>query len=283
MTLENVVSSALEEIFESENSSLATMYGYLINTGGKRTRPVMFLRLVNDIDSELYRNRFNSLLRVACGIELIHQASLVHDDLPALDNDDNRRGMPTIHKKFSEADAILFGDWLQTKGFDAILLSGFNVEISCNLTKLFLTANMRLIEGQILDLSEGSNPVEVGKLKTAELFSAIFEAAGIVTKLEKEACSCLRNLGVAFGQLFQIADDIDDRDKDLTSKKVNNSFLTLGEGKVSNLIKGFVEDIKKNMQVLDSTYKVSLESLHEHLDERLLAKLAEHGFFNLKS
>ncbi|MCS6894217.1 MAG: polyprenyl synthetase family protein, partial [Deltaproteobacteria bacterium] len=150
-------------------------------------------------------------------------------DLPSLDNDDIRRGQPTIHRQFNEGYAILFGDFLVNSAFLLVLRSGFDCKKTSKILDALLESNSKLLEGQFLDITAGSDPETVAILKTANLFSGIFKSAGILVDLETEIVEILQELGLSFGALFQFEDDFRDKEKDNTAKSINNSTLLLSE------------------------------------------------------
>lgn len=243
----------------SQNEQVQKMCDYLVEAGGKRVRPSIFFALAEDL-VESKSGDINELLvpcfDVASGIEMIHQSSLVHDDLPSLDNDDYRRGKPTFHRAFSEGYAVLFGDWLLNRAFLVVSSTSLRTEVKFEILSLLFSANERLLEGQFFDLSEDSNPMNVARQKTAALFAAVFACPGVLVGVTREVKSSLYELGETFGMLFQIEDDLRDWEKDKTKLAPNSSFASLPqeviEKTVSELLEAFRACFKRVKQVCRS-------------------------------
>lgn len=185
---------------------------YALFSGGKRIRPRLYLKTL-----EMFGHP--PVWEPAIALEFIHTYSLIHDDLPAMDNDDFRRGKPTVHKVFPEGIAILAGDFLLTAAFEVL------AQTPCDDTKkialiqvLSRAAGMHgMIGGQIMDLSKSDNLIEMHRLKTGALMGAALEMASIV--LEKERAP-FKELGEKIGILFQIQNDLnDDRGSDAKNEK----------------------------------------------------------------
>ncbi|MCR1287819.1 polyprenyl synthetase family protein [Shouchella clausii] len=192
---------------------------YSLEAGGKRVRPVLLLAVL-----EAYNQPILHGLDAACAIEMVHTYSLVHDDLPAMDDDDLRRGQPTNHKVFGEATAILAGDALLTQSFalianaDAPLTAETKVSIIAALSKAAGASGM--VGGQLADMfAEGKQlTVEqlanVHKRKTGELLAFSIEAGALIAGVSNEERSKLNEFGQEIGLLFQIKDDILDVEGD---------------------------------------------------------------------
>lgn len=183
--------------------------------GGKRLRPILCLlacRLVN--------GRTIQALPVACALEFIHTYSLIHDDLPALDNDDFRRGRPSCHKKFGEATAILAGDALLTEAFSLLSTPGQmkNVPPGTRLgiiREISLAAGLAgMIGGQEADLEGEQKTVSLAYLqalhrkKTGALITASLVCGGMIGGADQETLQALRIFGLRIGLAFQIRDDL---------------------------------------------------------------------------
>ena len=197
--------------------SKAMIYGSM--NGGKRIRPF----LVNFFGNLTKIEKKNSLF-LSAAIECIHSYSLIHDDLPSMDNDDFRRGKLSTHKKFNEATAILAGDALHDFAFE--LLAHKNTSYESNL-KIILINNLSkatgvkgLAGGQSLDLLFENKKIKISKIiqmyemKTAALFSFACSAPYILAKKNLNEIKFAQNFGKLFGLIFQIADDILDEKKD---------------------------------------------------------------------
>ena len=199
------------EIYRPQRLLKSMRYGAM--GGGKRLRP--FLVLQSGI--MLGANKQN-LLQVAMALECVHCYSLIHDDLPAMDDDDLRRGKPSVHKAFGEATAILAGDGLLTYAFDLLADARAHDDAPIRLTlisKLAKAAGMGgMVGGQMLDLQpETKTPnldeiARMQKMKTGALINFACEAGAICARASKKELSALAIYGNAIGQAFQLADDI---------------------------------------------------------------------------
>ena len=181
--------------------------------GGKRLRPVLVLE-----SAALFGRTDHGIVQAAAALELIHCYSLVHDDLPAMDNDDLRRGLPTVHKAFDEATAILAGDALLTLAFDAISANDVHEDAAVRLRlsrELARAAGIGgMAGGQMLDLeSEGRErtEIEIRKLqamKTGALLRYACRAGAILADAREEDVDRLTRFGEIIGLAFQLADDL---------------------------------------------------------------------------
>jgi geranylgeranyl diphosphate synthase, type II len=212
-----IVDEALQRYLPSVDNSPGEIYqaiNYSVFAGGKRIRPILCLAAVEASGGDLA-----PAMPVACALELIHTYSLIHDDLPAMDNDDFRRGKPTSHKVFGENIAILAGDALLTEAF--VLLS--------RAEKVRLPAERRLaviqeiaqaagvagmVGGQTLDvLAEKSRPdeaalYEIHRRKTGALIMAAVKSGAVISNTRENKIQALADYGLNIGLAFQIADDI---------------------------------------------------------------------------
>ena len=212
-----IESALLPPVSDGEPSKLQESMRYSLEAGGKRVRPLLCLLAAESIGKPA-----ESALSCAIALEYIHTYSLIHDDLPAMDDDDLRRGKPTNHKVFGEGQAILAGDGLLTEAFgvlagDEALSAEQRVEAIQTLAE---AAGWRgMVGGQSLDL-EGEILVRMGKpydyshlqlihrLKTGALLRASLEMGAIAAGAEREMRNALRDAGAALGLAFQIQDDI---------------------------------------------------------------------------
>lgn len=214
---QKIVEEALEHYLPGEDNIPADIYKavrYSVFNGGKRIRPILCLAAAEAIGGDL-----GPAIPVACALELIHSYSLIHDDLPAMDNDDFRRGKPTCHKVFGDNMAILAGDALLTEAF--VLLS--------HVEKVRLSAERRLaviqeiakaagicgmIGGQALDVLSGKSEPnenmlrEIHRRKTGALIVAAIKSGAIIFNARKDKIQALAEYGINVGLAFQIADDI---------------------------------------------------------------------------
>ncbi|MGI6453356.1 MAG: polyprenyl synthetase family protein [Syntrophomonadaceae bacterium] len=189
---------------------------YSVFNGGKRLRPILVLE-----GAALAGGKKERAVPIACAIEMIHSYSLVHDDLPAMDDDDFRRGKPTCHKVFGEALAILAGDALLTAAFG--LMAGVSstddqvpaVRVLKVIEEIAAAAGSQgMIGGQVLDLEHEGRDTGIDTLrkihclKTGELFRTSIRAGAIIGGMEADGIRALDNYAANFGLAFQISDDI---------------------------------------------------------------------------
>ena len=180
--------------------------------GGKRLRPILCLE-----GGQLFGRDEASLLRLGAALELIHTYSLIHDDLPALDNDDLRRGQPTCHKAFGEATAILAGDALQTLAYQTLSRLRCPPPARVRIIEEIAVGTgtiAGMIGGQVMDLeAEHTRPDAqtlecIHRSKTGALIAASLVSGGIFAGASPEQAEKLRSFGRAIGLAFQIADDV---------------------------------------------------------------------------
>uniref|UniRef100_A0A7C5KEM6 Polyprenyl synthetase family protein n=1 Tax=Thermodesulfobium narugense TaxID=184064 RepID=A0A7C5KEM6_9BACT len=217
---------------------------YSVLNGGKRIRPLFLINVI----SEYNYNKIIGLKEAIIALELMHCASLIHDDLPAIDNDDFRRGKLTLHKKYGEGLAILAGDALQIMPFN-ILSSIEDINIAIDLIKILSSkAGIEgMIGGQILDISNIENFNQIYNimiLKTSSLFEASLMMGGIIAKLEDKQIKNLEEIGRNIGLLFQILDDEKDKKKDEKS----NIFRYASNDTIENLKIQLINSIILNMK-----------------------------------
>ena len=185
---------------------------YAVLGGGKRIRPILAIAA-----AEAAGAKIEPLLVPFAALELIHTYSLVHDDLPALDNDDLRRGRPTCHKVFGEAIAILAGDALQTQAYEVLSRLRCSAEFRVRIIEEIARGTGTIegmIGGQVVDLeAEHSQPdlatlEYIHRSKTAALISASVVSGGLYAGADDEAVGALRGFGQSIGLAFQIVDDV---------------------------------------------------------------------------
>lgn len=214
----NEVDSALA-VYLNEPSipvKLSEAMRYSVFAGGKRLRPVLLLS-----SCALFGGDADMAMPLACAMEMIHTYSLIHDDLPAMDNDDYRRGRLTNHKVFGEAMAVLAGDGLLSYAFEVMLAGGFRPSVDKESYFLAVkciadAAGARgMVAGQVADLeSEGKNNADAQELeyihrhKTGEMITAAVLAGALVNKASKEQQAAVAAFGNNLGIAFQIKDDI---------------------------------------------------------------------------
>ena len=207
------INSALESLLPNDDSILSKAIRYSVLNGGKRLRPLLVY-----LSSELGNPCLEAQDSVGCAVELIHCYSLIHDDLPSMDDDSLRRGMPTCHKEFGEAVAILAGDAIQPMAYYSLTKSKeiedeHKVKLVSMLTRACGQDGM--VEGQILDISENKSlSIEeldyMHSMKTGSLIKTCLKMGGLISDLPTEEISILSKYGEKVGLAFQIRDDIID-------------------------------------------------------------------------
>lgn len=208
------VDKGLVKGIDPDGGVLEEAIHYALSVKGKRLRPLLFLTLIGAYEKEPM-----DYIDLACAIECIHTYSLIHDDLPSMDNDDYRRGMPTVHKKYNDAIALLAGDTLLTFAFEKISRAN---EVPGKIVNILgiLTGGIGIrgmAGGQALDLEfEGDKEIifEIHRKKTAALIKACLLSAAEIIGLTDEKKELLAQAGVTIGVAFQMADDLLDIEGD---------------------------------------------------------------------
>ncbi len=187
---------------------------HVFKAGGKRFRPYLLLTLVNHYEPELLENSFF----VASGLEMLHTYSLIHDDLPSMDNSKLRRGMETLHVKYDEVTAILIGDALNTHAFYMLSSAPLDESVKIKLIKsLSLSGGTKgMVLGQALDCYFENEKLNFEQLKflhtnkTAKLIASALQMGAIISSLSSKEIQEWYDFGLELGILFQIQDDIID-------------------------------------------------------------------------
>jgi geranylgeranyl pyrophosphate synthase len=220
--IERALDAGLALPSDGDPGRLVEAMRYSLLAPGKRLRPLLALAAAEAAARAPVPTTDPNVLRACCAVELVHCYSLIHDDLPAMDDDDFRRGRPSNHKAFDEATAILAGDALLTLAFDWIADAG----VAAGRPGAYLAASRALahgagargmVRGQARDLGEAP-PADVAGLerlhaeKTAALFQAAVAIGGAVGGASAEELAALAAFGAAYGVAFQHADDLDDAD-----------------------------------------------------------------------
>ena len=250
------VEKAIEGFYETKQIAprLVESILYSVHAGGKRIRPLLFLELLEAFHAPILEAHF----QVAAALEMIHTGSLIHDDLPAMDNDDYRRGQLTNHKKYGEDLAILAGDSLFLDAFGCVAEADLPASIRVQLIALLSDASgtAGMVAGQVLDMEGEGASLTLDQLqvihanKTGRLLAYPFQAAGILLELEPAVATLLEEIGLHLGLAFQIRDDILD---------VTADFASLGKTP------------QKDLQAEKSTYPalLGLDGAQAYLDREL--------------
>lgn len=272
--------NAIDNIFSSgiaPKTSVSEAMKYSLDAGGKRIRPSLVMEFCRVISGD-YKKSINA----AVAIEMIHTFSLIHDDLPCMDDDDFRRGKPSCHKKFGEAIALLAGDALENLAFRVIISSDYDDKTKSCLISEISDATAKMIDGQVRDLSflertdiSEDDLLEMYSLKTCALIECSAVMGCICGGADKNELMLAREYAHNLGLAFQIRDDIldvigDEKElgKPIGSDADNNKTTivsVLGIEKASELAKKYSDnalnklDSFKNNDFLKDLTKLLLE------------------------
>lgn len=253
--IEKDIDKAIEKI--PSDNPFKDSFAYVLNGGGKRIRPQIYLSTYSIFNDDLTK-----AISLATSIELVHNYSLVHDDLPAMDDDDYRRGKLSAHKKFGHGQAILIGDALLTYAFSYGLediLTSEEAYRERKLKALKLLADKAgfngMIWGQDLDINEGANKDKnidfLTSRKTGDLIEAAAVMGALVAGAAKPQIDLLRDFGRKLGYYFQLRDDYLDYDED---KLINKETLVsnLDKKEAESLLKTRYNKLNRILDVLDN-------------------------------
>lgn len=247
--------------------------GEMLDVGGKRFRPLLLLSVVQSTRPLLLENA----LHVALGLEMMHTYSLIHDDLPCMDNAPLRRGHPTLHVSYDETTAVLVGDALNTHAFYMIA----NAPLSANVRIALVSLLSRdagiegMVLGQAIDCFFENKPLNVKELsflhehKTAKLIAASLLMGAIISELDTKTQEALYAFGMTLGLLFQVQDDIIDAtlSSEEAGKPTNhdghkNSFVNLmGLEGAQEQKRILLKQLDKELQKLDEALSVRLQTI----------------------
>ncbi|MBE0367201.1 (2E,6E)-farnesyl diphosphate synthase [Pseudoalteromonas aurantia] len=266
-----------QDLITDETVKAATFYS--INNGGKRLRPFLVYATGNILGA-----RIEDLDVIAAAIECIHSYSLVHDDLPAMDDDDLRRGKPTCHIQFNEAQAILAGDALQSLAFELIAEHRFAIPESRQLRMIQVLSKAAglqgMVGGQALDIAATDKVVsldeleKIHRLKTGALLTCAIELGALCSpNMNETDFTTLQQYGQNIGLAFQVQDDILDIEGDTyTLGKPQGS--DIGNNKSTYPAILGMPGAKQKAQALTTTAIEKLNSINA--DTELLAQLAKY-------
>ena len=275
LIVEEALEAALPEK-EGPEARVVEAMRYSLFAGGKRFRPILCIAAAEAVGEEV-----EAAMPAACALEMIHTYSLIHDDLPAMDNDDLRRGKPTSHVVFGEAIAILAGDGLLTEAF--VLLSGYHTLLPERALKLIgviaRAASYRgMVGGQVVDMLSQNKPADLETVqqmhnrKTAALISAAAESGALAGRSTDDQVEALARYGRAIGLAFQIADDILDIEGD-TEVLGKTTGSDVARGKVTYPAVVGLEEARQSARELVNDALAALERFDQRADPlRALAK-----------
>jgi len=244
--------------------------GAMLTAGGKRFRPMLLLNIVDAYEPLLY----NGALPVALALEMFHTYSLIHDDLPAMDNADLRRGHVTLHKRFDEVTAILAGDALNTDAFYLIAKAPLREDIKIKLVELLARdgGSQGMVLGQAIDCYFENTPLDIEQVKilhknkTAKLIAASMQMGAVIVGLEKKVQDALYDFGIDLGLLFQIQDDIIDE-----TQSEEEAGKTTGNDSDKNSFVNLL-GLERSVEEADTLAK-DLQRRFERFDEKLQTAL----------
>jgi len=252
----NAIESYLNHILQEEDSVLDQAMRYIVFSGGKRFRPLLTL-----FSGDCFGVTQKVLMPFACALELIHNYSLVHDDLPSMDNDDFRRGKPSCHKVFGEDIALLAGDGLLTLAFEIMTRASVDANSLEKKNRVISligkAAGIRgMIGGQLLDISYSQEDMNKQKMydliskKTGALILAAVMAGAYLGDASPRHLSGIEDYGKSIGFAFQIRDDVLDSYEDHSGEKKRrpNMALLFGEDEAKRLIVHFVNRGKEALR-----------------------------------
>ena len=247
--------------------------GVMLTAGGKRFRPMLLLSIVDAYEPMLY----NGALPVAMSLEMFHTYSLIHDDLPAMDDADLRRGHQTLHKRYDEVTAILAGDALNTDAFLLIAQAPLREDVKIKLVELLaLNGGSRgMVLGQAIDCYFENKPLTLEQIKTlhtnktAKLIAVSLQMGAVIVGLEKKVQEALYSFGIDLGLLFQIQDDIIDETqseeeagKTTGNDADKNSFVNLlGLEETVNQADTLAKDLQRRFEDFDEKLQTALQPL----------------------
>ena len=249
----------------------------MLKAGGKRFRPMLLLSVVNALEPMLFKNS----LPVALAIEYLHTYSLIHDDLPAMDNADLRRGNPTLHKTYDEVTAILVGDALNTHSFNLLANAPLSSDTKIELIKVLSSDGGidGMIIGQAIDCYFENHKLELNQLeflhihKTAKLIAGSLKMGAIIVGLSLEQQKELYDFGIDIGLLFQIQDDIIDE----TATEEEAGKTTSNDGAKNSFVNLLgLDGAIKSANDLSSKCETSLDNLEPVLSNKLKQILSKY-------
>ncbi len=253
------VDESLTDGIEPGKGVLDSAIHYALSVKGKRLRPLLFLTLLDAC-------RINPMdfMDVACAIECIHTYSLIHDDLPVMDNDDYRRGMPTVHRKYNDAIALLAGDTLLTYAFEKLSASNVAPAKKVNILRILTRAIGKdgMAGGQSLDLEFNGDKkliFEIHRMKTAELIKASLLSAAEIADMTHKQMELLSDAALTIGIAFQMADDLLDLVGD--EKEVGKKLQKDHSNQSPNCILFYGKEFVRTE--IDTAYKKTLRLMGE--------------------
>lgn len=288
--LKSRIENRLEQLFlqpELSGAPLADSIKHSLLAGGARVRPVCFLSVVEVVRPDMVKS--DAIVDLAYSLELLHTGSLIHDDLPCMDNAAMRRKKPTNHIVFGEGIATLAGDSLLSLSYSTVISAclklGINPEITVKLIKLIADTLNSMVSGQAMEFQcRGKQPPKekidyIIENKTARIFATAVEMGGLIAGLDKEKCSLLVDYGLNMGIAFQVTDDLLDitSSAEATGKDFNqdisNHICTLpsllGFSSALNYVEQKTDDAKNALKKLPFKFLVLEEIINIAITQRI--------------
>ena len=253
------------------DNGLKEAISYSLLSGGKRLRPILMLASYS-----MYNTDYKDILNFALGVELIHNYSLIHDDLPSMDNDDYRRGLQTVHKKFDEATAILTGDALLTHAYSIMLNDTLNTKDfdlrDKKLQAMSLISNRSgidgMILGQVIDIEDGllslDELINMYNRKTSDMFNAALLSGSIIGGASDIEQKYISDFAYHLGLMFQILDDLMDYERDIQIGKIT-VVTSLGMTEGRHLAEMHYNEALNCLKQLSIVFKRDTEELKQIL------------------
>lgn len=251
-------------------------FAEMLDVGGKRFRPLLLLSVVQSVRPLLIENA----LHVALGLEMMHTYSLIHDDLPCMDNASLRRGHPTLHVSYDETTAVLMGDALNTHAFNMLANAPLSAEVRIKLVSILShDAGIHgMVLGQAIDCFFEDIPLSLDELvflhthKTAKLIAASLVMGAVIAEMEQSTQAILYAFGLQLGLLFQVQDDIidatlstEEAGKPTQNDAHKNSFVNLlGLDGANKEKERLLNELSKTLDALDETLAQSLREIVLH-------------------
>lgn len=261
-----LLNKALDKYLDPEDRYPETLHQamrYVVLDGGKRLRPVLMIATYEMLIGQKNSQRVQKILPAACSIEFMHAASLVHDDLPFIDNASERRGKPSCHKKFGNAIAILTGDALIAKSFETLMkLSNQKKAMAC-LEVLVNTVSTRgMIGGEVIDIISSPQRSKLHVLrdihikKTGALLKAAEQFACILADASEQTTNALTDFALNLGLAYQIIDDLLDEmgEGELLGKEAGED--RRNEKVTYPLLLGIEESKKQALKMINDSYNI---------------------------
>lgn len=276
--LDEAILNAVNQFEQIQPEQLKESMIYSLNTGGKRIRPMLLLATLESLNTDIRLG-----LNTAIALEYIHTYSLIHDDLPAMDNDDYRRGKLTNHKAFDEATAILAGDSLLTDAFALIANDDY---ISDNQTKVKLIAELSkaagstgMIAGQVMDVDSEGKRIDlltmqnIHKHKTGELIRYAIFASAQIAQVSKDVAILLDDFAWTYGVAYQIQNDLQEvMWTDEKRGKLNHSDIDLNKSTYPSIMgtNGALTALDDKVNICNDILK-QIQEIEPTFDRDLLA------------